>query len=482
MDDEHANDTSSPSDALSEDTGASGEPYPEDLIAEASADGSPAGAPSSDEPNASEPYDEWSEEWEPRRSAEHRQISLPLRRDTGRMARQGSEQAAAAMQTPAERRVPFLEEINAEWAQDHVARKRGRLKIFLGMAPGVGKTFTMLSEAHRRKSRGEDIAVGYVEDHKRPETQELAVGLEQVPRKKIDYRGRVFEEMDTDAVIARHPEWALVDELAHTTVPGAGYPKRWQSIEDLLDAGINVISTVNIQHMESLNDTIFDLTGIRVRETFPDHFLDEADEVVVVDLTPEALINRLKRGAVYDVKNVDNALMNFFTPEKLSALRELALRRTAEEVDEDLRGMEGEGSTWAASDSVLVCITPRDVSARLIRRGYRLAERMQGSLHIVYVHTPDHEVTARERETLDQLFDVARNLGGHVWELKGESVASELIDFAKAQKITFITMGQSVRSRIQEIVRGSIVTRIMRELHGVDVVIIADPEQSPATV
>ena len=376
--------------------------------------------------------------------------------------------------------VPFLgEEITAQAVADKVAGKRGRLKIFLGMAPGVGKTYTMLAEAHRRRVRGEEIVIGYVEEHDRAETRELEQGLEVVPRKKIPYRGRAFEEMDTAAVIARHPRWALVDELAHTNVPGAEHPKRWQSVEDLLDAGISVISTVNIQHLESLNDQIEQITGVHVRETFPDHLLDEADEVVVVDLTPEALINRLHRGVVYDARNVENALANFFTPEKLSALRELALRRTAEEVDEELRELEGEGSRHVASESILVMITPRDLSQRLVRRGYRLAERLQGALHVVFVHTPEHPLRSGEREILDHVFEVARDLGAHVWELKGEAVAVEIVDFALKHDVTFVVLGQSVRSRMQEITRGSIVTRIMRELHGVDVLIVSDPEHTP---
>ncbi len=422
--------------------------------------------------DAPEHVDEWEDDWEPGTEAVRRGIALPLTRPTAaaRVRLSGGvigDAAVGGFDTAS------LEAINAK-----VATKRGRLKIFLGMAPGVGKTFTMLSEAHRRKSRGEDIVIGYVEGHARPETQELVYGLEVIPRKRIEYRGRIFEEMDTAAVIARSPEWALVDELAHTNVPGAGHPKRWQSINDILDAGINVISTVNVQHLESLNDTIADLTGTRVRETFPDSFLDEADEVVVIDVTPEALINRLKRGVVYDLARVDKALTNFFTPEKLSALRELALRRTAEEVDEELHALEGEGAALNAADAVLVTITPREVSQRLIRRGYRIAERMQGSLYVVHVETPDHPLSSRNRVQLDQLFDLARNLGGEVCELKGESVAVELVDFAKEQKVTWVVMGQSVRSRMEEIVRGSIVTKIMRELHGVDVVIVADPEQT----
>jgi two-component system sensor histidine kinase KdpD len=426
-------------------------------------------------PPEGEPIDEWEADWEAGTEAVRRGVALPLKRPYASLPAR-LESAARLSQAEIEAATSAsMEEIKSK-----VARKRGRLKIFLGMAPGVGKTYTMLSEAHRRKSRGEDIVVGYVEGHARPETQELVVGLEIVPRKRIEYRGRIFEEMDTAAVIARDPEWALVDELAHTNVPGAGHPKRWQSINDILDAGINVISTVNVQHLESLNDTIADITGTRVRETFPDHFLDEADEVVVVDITPEALMNRLRRGAVYDSTKVDKALMNFFTPEKLSALRELALRRTAEEVDEELHALEGDGDNLHASDAVLVTITPREVSQRLIRRGYRIAERMQGSLYVVHVETTEHPLTAKDRGQLDPLFELARDLGAEVCELKGESVAAELVDFAKEQKVTWVVMGQSVRSRMKEIIRGSIVTKIMRELHGVDVVIIADPEQDVA--
>jgi two-component system, OmpR family, sensor histidine kinase KdpD len=425
-----------------------------------------------------EPLDEWGSDWD----VDWERARQQRKRDeaAGPVA-EGAPAPAPSAPEP-ERgfhpSVPFLGDITPGSVSDKVARKRGRLKIFLGMAPGVGKTYTMLAEAHRRRVRGEDIVIGYVEEHKRPETQELVHGLEPVPRKKIEYRGRVFEEMDTAAVIARKPEWALVDELAHTNVPGAEHPKRWQSIEDLLSAGINVISTVNIQHMESLNDQIEEITGVRVRETFPDHILDDADEVVVVDLTPEALINRLRRGVVYEVKNVDNALVNFFTPEKLSALRELALRRTAEEVDEELHALEGDGAHAVACEAIVVMVTPRELSQRLVRRGYRLAERMQGTLHVLYVHTPDHTVTRTEREALDGVFGLARDLGGHHWELKGESVAAEVVDFARTHGATFIVLGQSVRSRTKEIMKGSIVTRIMRELHGVDVLIVADPEHS----
>jgi hypothetical protein len=215
-------------------------------------------------------------------------------------------------------------------------RKRGHLKVFLGYAPGVGKTFSMLAEAHRRAARGEDIVIGFVETHGRRETAELVEGLERVPLKRLAYRGKEFEELDTDAVIARRPEWVLIDEMAHTNVPGTRHDKRWQSVEEIQAAGINVVSTVNIQHFESLNDTVYDITGVRVQETLPDAVLDQADEVVLVDLTTAALLNRLRRGVVYDLDKIPGALSNFFKRENLVALRELALRKTAEEVDDFL--------------------------------------------------------------------------------------------------------------------------------------------------
>jgi two-component system sensor histidine kinase KdpD len=270
-------------------------------------------------------------------------------------------------------------------------RKRGQLKVFLGYAPGVGKTFSMLSEAHRRAQRGEDIVIGFVEPHDRKETTELTQGLEQISLKTIEYRGKVFEELDTAAVLARHPEWVLIDEMAHTNVPGTTHEKRWQSVEEILAAGISVITTVNIQHFQSLNDTVFEITGVRVQETLPDAVLDEADEVVLVDLTTNALLNRLKRGVVYDLDKIPGALANFFKRDNLAALRELALRKTAEEVDDSLERMiAGEESVhpWATEERIIVCVRPSPVAAKLVRRGHRLAKRFQGRFWVIYVRTP----------------------------------------------------------------------------------------------
>jgi two-component system sensor histidine kinase KdpD len=354
---------------------------------------------------------------------------------------------------------------------------RGRHKIFLGYAAGVGKTYTMLSEARRRVSRGEDVVIGFVEPHKRPETIALTEGLERVETKKVDYRGGVFEELDTDAVIARRPEWVLVDELAHTNVPGTRHEKRWQSVDEILGAGINVISTVNVQHFESLNDTVGQITKVSIRETVPDRILDEADEVVLVDITPDALINRIKRGVVYEEAKVPQALSHFFRRGNLVALRELALRKTAEEVDEELErfiATHDVDKTWGAADHVLVAVTARPGNAKLIRRGYRLARRMAGDLWVVHVRPAGALLEPVKEEALDTLRDLANELGGHFISLSGDDVAREIIDFAKSHQITFIVLGQSARSRMDEILHGSIVTRIMRETRNIDVVIVAD--------
>jgi len=350
-------------------------------------------------------------------------------------------------------------------------------KIFLGYAAGVGKTFTMLAEAHRRASRGEDIVIGYVEPHLRPDTQALVEGLETVPPKIIEYHGATFTELDTDAVIRRRPKTVLVDELAHTNVPGTRHEKRWQSVEELLDAGINVVSTVNVQHFESLNDTICNITGVCVRETLPDRVLDEADEVELVDIPPDALLNRLKRGAIYAPDKVDQALSNFFRRGNLVALRELALRKTVEEVDDDLEEfMETHDvdKTWGVVDRVMVAVTPRPQSAKLVRRGYQLARRLDGELWVVHVKPAAVLLGGGEQAAVDELQALTEELGGSFIEVGSDDIATGIIEFARARQITFIVMGQSVRPRLDEVLHGSIVNRIMRETRNIDVVIVAE--------
>jgi two-component system sensor histidine kinase KdpD len=359
-------------------------------------------------------------------------------------------------------------------------RKRGRLKVFLGYAPGVGKTFSMLAEAHRRVSRSEDVVIGFVETHGRRETAELVEGLEQVPLKRLEYRGKSFEELDTAAVIARRPEWVLIDEMAHTNVPGTTHEKRWQSVEEILTAGISVITTINVQHFESLNDTVFEITGVRVQETLPDAVLDRAEEVVLVDLTTSALLNRLKRGVVYDLDKIPGALANFFKRENLVALRELALRKTAEEVDDSLeRIIAGDEAIhpWTTEERIIVCVRPSPVAAKLIRRGHRLAKRFQGRFWVVYVRTPG-QLGGPGRRQVESLFELARELGGETEELSADSLGDEILRFAREKRATFIVMGQSRRSRVDEIVRGSLIARIIREIDHVDVLVVADPSKA----
>jgi len=359
----------------------------------------------------------------------------------------------------------------------HVAHGRGRLKIFLGAVPGVGKTYKMLSEAHRRVARGEDLVVGLVESHGRPATAALLDGLEQISLKKIEYRGAVFSELDTAAVIARSPEWVIIDEMAHTNVPGTVHAKRWQSVEEVLDRGINVLTTLNIQHVEGLNDAVFEITGVRVRETIPDSIVDNAYEVELVDLTPDAVLNRLKRGDIYSDEKIPQALQNFFRKGNIVALRELALRRTADEVDEQLHeylGARGVPQGKAAHDCVVVCVTPRQRSLRLVRRGYRLARRLQADFFCVYVRTPGAGLSAKEEAVLTQVWEHARDFGGTVIQLEGDSVAEEIVKFVNQVGATFIVMGQSARSRLQEALRGSTINRIMRETKDVDILVVAD--------
>jgi two-component system, OmpR family, sensor histidine kinase KdpD len=372
-----------------------------------------------------------------------------------------------------------VEDTHAEQYTLRTLRKRGRHKVFLGYAPGVGKTFTMLSEAHRRLGRGEDIVIGFVETHGRKDIAELAEGLPMLPRKTLEYRGKTFDELDTTAVIERHPEWVLVDELAHTNVPGTRHEKRWESVHEILKAGVSVISTVNVQHFESLNDTVYDITGVRVRETLPDSVLDEADEVVLVDLTTDALLNRLRRGVVYDLDKIPGALTNFFRKGNLVALRELALRKTAEEVDESLERYIAEHDIdrpWATEERVIVCVRPGAVAHKLVRRGYRLARRLQGEFWVLHVHTPGHPL--HRSDELRRALDLARELGGHVDEVDADSIVGAVLAYAREKRATFILLGQSKRSRLDEVFRGSLIARLMREIDHVDLLIVADPSKA----
>ncbi|MDX1933670.1 MAG: universal stress protein [Capsulimonadales bacterium] len=351
---------------------------------------------------------------------------------------------------------------------------RGRHKIFLGFAAGVGKTFEMLTEANRRRQRGQDVVIGYVETHGRKGTEEQLGDLPVIPRKRVEYRGTTMEEMDTDAILRRQPHTVLVDELAHTNVPGSEREKRWQDVLVILDAGINVLSTLNVQHLESLNDAVYEVTGVRVRETVPDHVLRDADEYVMVDITPRALLHRLERGDIYRPEKIEQARSNWFREGNLTALREIALREIANEVDQDISAYRREHhleGPVATHDRIMVCLSPTQSSLRLLRRGWRIAQRLKGSIVAVYVES--RPPNAREQEILRNDFALADRLKIPVTTLHGD-IATELIRYARENGITQIVLGHSDRSRWQEFVKGSIINRITRELRSVDILIIAN--------
>lgn len=354
-------------------------------------------------------------------------------------------------------------------------QKRGVLKIFLGYAPGVGKTYSMLNEGNRRLHRRQDVVIGCVETHGRKDTLQQINGLKIIPKSKIEYSGKIFEEMDTDTIIALRPDVVLIDELAHTNVPGSKNKKRYEDVEEILANGISVVTTVNIQHLETLNDVVRQITGVKVNETIPDKIIQEAEEVVVVDITPDALQNRLKRGDIYQT-GVDRALKNFFRKGNLNALREIALRQTAEEVDEELEEyMKEHGiyDNWHTAERVMVCISANESSQRLIRRGSRIAKRYKCEWIVVDVISTNifaPKIADSDKEILESHKTLAKNLGASVVTLKGKSVSRELLKFALERHVTQIIIGHSNRSKVQTFLRGSTVYKLLKyakdiELH-----------------
>ena len=349
----------------------------------------------------------------------------------------------------------------------------------MGAAAGVGKTFAMLNEGRRRSEYGEDVVVGFVESHGRRKTGEQIGDLEVVPRKQMRYRDSVFEELDVDAVLARRPQVALVDELAHTNVPGSRNEKRWQDVEELLAVGINVISTLNIQHLESLNDVVEQITAVKQRETIPDEAVRRADELQLVDLTPVALRNRLARGDVYPPERIDAALANYFRPGNLSALRELALAWLADRVDEGLaeyRRRHGIEEPWETRERILVALTGSSDGDRLVRRAARIAQRAKGELVAVHV-APQDGLAAPAAAQLAQQRELVEELGGSYHEVAGADVGDALLDAARSLNITQIVMGATRRSRWQRLTRGSLIGKVIRESGvAIDVHVISHPE------
>jgi len=367
--------------------------------------------------------------------------------------------------------------------------RRGRLKLLLGYAAGVGKTYKMLEEAQKLRQQGVDVVIGYFEPHSRKDTMSKTESLEMIPRRKLQYRGSVFEEMDAEAILRRHPAVCVVDEYAHTNVPGSERPKRWQDVEVLLENGINVLTNMNVQHIESLNDQIWQFTGVRVRETVPDWVIKQADEVVMVDLPPQALLNRLKRGVVYPPDKARQALDNFFKEPALVALRELALRQTAHEIDFRQETQQGErGSSGAferqgetpvrvaeSADRILIHVTADPSTAALIRRGRRVADFLNAACFAVCVlaEASLQDLSGREREALEKHLNFARNLQIETRVLQGDDMAKTLVDFARRQQVTQILLLRP-KTRGWPLFGGNLVQQVARLAQEMQVTIVAE--------
>ncbi len=381
---------------------------------------------------------------------------------------------------------PDPDEVLAKLKEEEQGHARGKLKIFLGYVAGVGKTYAMLEAAHQRKAEGVDVVIGYVETHGRKETEELARDLEILARREVEYRGMKLSDMDLDAILVRHPQLVLVDELAHTNAPEMRHPKRYMDVEEILDAGINVYTTVNIQHLESLKDVIQQITGVTVRETVPDRIIDEAYEIEVIDLPTDELLNRLHDGKVYISDQAARALEKFFRKGNLTALRELSLRRAAERVDTQMRDyMQAKdiSGPWSAGERIMVCISSHPMSERLIRAGCRLANDLNTDWYVVFVETPGHlHMPDPSRLRIQQNMQLAKNLGAKVEIITAESVADSVIEFAHQNNITKIIAGKPLRPRWFELLRGSVVDQIIRNSGQIDVYVVSEGMEKPQKV
>jgi two-component system, OmpR family, sensor histidine kinase KdpD len=367
--------------------------------------------------------------------------------------------------------------VATEWTQDEARRRKAApLRIYLGAAPGVGKTYAMLSEGRRRNDRGTDVVVGFVATYGRPQTIAMLEGLEILPMSVLAYRGREFEEMDVEALIERRPEVALIDELAHTNIPGARHAKRWEDAVEALAAGIEAITTINIQHLESLNDVIANVTGIRQQETVPDWLFDLADQVELVDMSPHALRRRIAHGNVYpDARKAELAMQRFFTTENLTALRELALLKVANQVDDSLLDRwTSQGAATDVRERVLVCVLqPGDLSDTLIRRGSRIAQRAKGELLVLHVREGEG---ATDPDWLQQVETLVRDLGGTFDVIDSETRVDAVLGYAYRHSVTQIVVGESRRSRWKELTQGSFVTRLIRAASNLDIHVISRRE------
>ena len=363
-------------------------------------------------------------------------------------------------------------------------QSRGKLKIFLGYVAGVGKTYAMLKAAHQRRAEAVDVIAAYVETHGRSETEELVAGLEVLPRRQVEYHGVTLTEMDVDAVLSRRPQLALVDELAHTNAPNSRHPKRYQDVEELLAAGIDVYTTLNIQHLESLNDVVAQITGVTVRETVPDRLLDEANDIELIDLPPAELRQRLAEGKVYVSDQAAQAIQKFFRPGNLTALREMTMRRAANRVDEQMRAyMQTRAipGPWPAADRLLVCVSPSPLSERVVRAGRRLAEPLNAEWLAVYIETPAHaSLSEADRTRVARTLQLAENLGAKSVTLTGRSLAETIITYARQRNVTKIIAGKPVRPRWRDWLGSSLVDQLIRQSGDIDVYVISDvPKTTP---
>ncbi len=376
---------------------------------------------------------------------------------------------------------PTAEEMLERLRREGGAGARGRHRIYLGMAPGVGKTYAALLDLHQLASEGVDVAIGYVETYGRPRTAALVQGLEVVPRRRCPYKGVTVEEMDLDAVLARRPTIVLVDELAHTNVPGCTkHEKRWQDVVELQEHGITVFSTLNVQHIESLADIVEAITGVQVRERVPDWVVDQADEVILVDLTPGELRERLRRGEVYPRERAQLALQRFFREGNLTALRELALRRVAAHVEENLESYMRQHrveTVWPAGERVMVAVDAHRRSQHLLRRGWRRAQSSQSSLLAVFVETPAWErASPQQRRQLEDNLRFAEDLGAEVLRIRGSKVAETLVQVAREKNVASIVIGRPHASALHRLLFGSIVDTLIRLAQDIDVLIVAHHE------
>jgi two-component system sensor histidine kinase KdpD len=363
-----------------------------------------------------------------------------------------------------------------QWLEEVSPKERteGILKLFLGYAPGVGKTYSMLSEAIRRRSRGEDVVIGVIETHGRKGIAELATQLERVPMRKIEYKGTVFEELDPEAIKTRKPRVVLIDELAHTNIPGSKHRKRYEDVLDLVEAKMEVLSTVNVQHLESIAPTVGAITGIKIRETVPDWVMEHANEIVMVDLTPEALQNRMRRGEVYHTEKVDQALKNFFRRGNLIALRELALRQVAEQVDRSLETYMDQKDIqdpWPVRERLAVCFSSNPRAQYLIARAARMARRMDAELYAIYVDI-GHDTSEQDKNSLAANIQFAESLGAKVVRLTGKSVSSATAEFVREKHVTQVIFGRSAVEGWRKYLYMTAIHRFLRDAPAVDVHIV----------